>query len=103
MKRKRKSNEGLELPLAERVCRALEIMPESVSKAPVLELHGRSLLKLIDGGKILLYSKEKITVELTRKSGRLCVEGNGLSCSYFNLGAIGIEGKINSISFEEEG
>lgn len=84
----------------ERICRALDILPESVSRTPLVELHGRTLLKITDGGKILLYTNEKITVSLQKSKDRITVTGSSLSCSYYNLGAIGIEGCISSISFE---
>ena len=88
--------------IIERICRKLDVMPESVSRTPYIELHGRTLLKLRDGGKILLYTPERIRIELPRASGILCVMGRGLSCSYFNLGAVGIEGEIDMLTFVSE-
>ena len=58
-------------PLVERICRALDVLPESVAHTPLIELHGRSLLKITDGGKILLYTNEKITVAIARSESRI--------------------------------
>lgn len=89
-------------PLIERICKAIDIPPESVSHTPCIELHGRSLLKIRDGGKILLYTHEKIKIELPKSSGTLTVQGNELSCAFYNLGAIGINGHIDTVSFVDK-
>ena len=83
----------------ERVCRAVDILPESVSHVPYIELHGKTLLKIRDGGKILLYSKALIKIALPNTKETLCVVGENLSCSFYNLGAIGIEGRIDTVTF----
>ena len=90
--------------MIERICRRLDIMPESVSHTPYIELHGRTLLKIRDGGKILLYTPEKIRIALARGGGTITVIGSGLSCSFYNMGALGIEGNIDTLTFvcEEE-
>ena len=54
-------------PIIERFCRAIDVVPESVSHTQYIELHGRSLLKIRDGGRILLYTPTKIKIELPRK------------------------------------
>ena len=89
-------------PIIERICRAIDVPPESVSHTPCIELHGRSLMKIRDGGKILLYTPEKIKVGLPRSSGVITVCGEGLSCAFYNMGAIGIEGVISTISLVDE-
>ena len=86
-------------PFVERICRKLDVLPESVSLTPCVELHGKTLLKIRDGGKILLYTPEKIKIALPRSNGTLTVLGNQLSCAFYNLGAIGIEGNIDTLSF----
>ena len=89
-------------PIIERICRAIDVLPESVSHTPSIELHGRSLLKIRDGRKILLYTHEKIKIELSRSGGILTVIGEGLSCAFYNMGAVGIEGLIDKVSFVDE-
>lgn len=86
-------------PLIERVCRSLDILPESVSNTPYIELHGKSLLKIRNGGRILHYSPKIIKIALPHTKNTLSVIGNDLSCAYYNLGAIGIEGNIETVSF----
>ena len=87
-------------PIIERICNAIDIPPEAVSHTPHIEIHGRSMLKIHDGGKILLYSPDEIRVELPRKSGIITVKGEGLCCAFYNLGAVGIEGLIDTVGFE---
>ena len=89
-------------PIIERICRAIDLPPESISHTPHIEIRGRSIIKIHDGGKILLYTPEKIRVALPRENGILSVSGEGLSCVFYNLGAVGIEGVINVVSFEED-
>ena len=86
-------------PIIERFCRAIDVPPESISKTPCIEMHGRSLLKIRDGGKILLYTQEKIKIELPREAGTITIIGSGLTCSFYNLGAVGIEGSIDTVSY----
>ena len=86
-------------PIIERICRKLDVLPESVSRTPYIELHGRTLLKIRDGGKILLYTPERIRIALAREGGTITVTGSGLSCSFFNMGAVGIEGNIDTLTF----
>ena len=89
------------IPMVERICRAIDMPPEAISHTPHIEIHGRTMLKIEDGGKILLYSPDKIRVGLPQRDGVITVLGEGLTCSFYNLGAIGIEGVINSVSLED--
>ena len=88
-------------PIIERICRAIDVLPESVSHTPCVEIHGRSLIKIRDGGKILLYTHEKIEIELPRTRDTLTVTGKNLTCAFYNMGAVGIEGLIDAVSFVE--
>ena len=90
------------LPIIERICRAIDVLPESLSHTPCIEIHGRSLLKIKDGGRILLYTSEKIRIEMPRTRDILTVTGSELTCAFYNLGAVGIEGGIDGVSFLEE-
>lgn len=90
------------LPIIERICRAIDVLPESLSHTPCIEIHGRSLLKIKDGGRILLYTEEKIRIEMPRTRDILTVTGSELTCAFYNLGAVGIEGRIDGVSFLEE-
>ena len=88
-------------PLSERICHALDIPCETLPSKSYIEIHGRSLIKIVGGGAILLYSPSEIRVALRKKDGYLCVKGVSLCCSSYNMGAIGIEGRIISVSFVE--
>ena len=90
------------IPIIERICKAIDVPPESISHTPCVEIHGRSAVKIRDGGKILLYTHEKIKVELRKGKEVLTVSGRELTCAFYNLGAVGIEGTIDKISFYDE-
>ena len=85
--------------LIERVCRAIDIVPEAISRTPYIELHGKTLLKIRDGGRIVLYSPTVIKVALPNTKETISVIGENLSCSFYNIGAIGIEGRIDTVTF----
>lgn len=85
----------------ERISRMLDISPEAFPHGHAIEILGRSLVKIRGGGSILLYTPEEIRIDLPRKNEYLAIRGDSLSCSSYNRGALGIEGNILSVSFEE--
>ena len=89
--------------LRERLCRALELPPEILPKSTLIELHGESLLKIQGAGSILLYTPDEIRIGIAKSKSFICVKGKGLSCSSYIMGSLGIDGKIRSIAFCEEG
>ena len=97
-----KKNEIIsDAPKSERLCRLLDIPTDTLPFGYSIELQGRALLKLRGGGKILLYTQEEIRIALPKsKKCVLSVKGSGLSCASYNRGALGIEGRISSVSFE---
>ena len=95
-----KNNE--KAPLSERICHALDIPCEALPSKSYIEIHGRSEIKLVGGGAILFYSPEEIRIALRGSCEYLSVRGYALRCSSYNMGAVGIEGRICSISFEEK-
>ena len=96
-----KSNE--KAPLSERICRALDIPCETLPTKSYIEIHGRSAIKVVGGGAILLYSPSEIRISLKKRGEYLSVKGYALCCSSYNMGAMGICGRILSVSFEEDG
>lgn len=86
--------------LKERLCRCLDIPPDCLSGAGLLELRGQSALTVRGCGKILTYTPELIRIQ--RRRGVLCVKGRRLCCTSYFIGALGIDGWIREISFEEE-
>lgn len=89
--------------ISERICRALDMPPEILPRSTSVEIHGRSLVKIQGAGAILLYSPEEIRVAADRSGGYISVKGYALCCSSYNMGAVGVEGRICSVSFEESG
>ena len=86
--------------LRERLCQALDLAPDCFSGECLVELRGRYAVTVRGGGRILLYTPEEIRIALCR--GCLCVVGERLVCSSYYVGAVGIEGLIGGIFFEEE-
>ena len=82
----------------ERLCRMLDISPESLIGGSAIEIEGRSFVKIRGGGAILLYTPEEIRISL-KKGEFISICGTDLSCSTYNRGALGIEGIIDSVSF----
>ncbi len=89
------------IPKSERLCRMLDISPETLPHGHAVEILGKSLVRVRGGGSILLYTSKEIRIALPQKHKYLSVKGEDLSCSSYNRGALGIEGVISSVSFEE--
>ena len=85
--------------LGERICNALDLAPGVLPSASLVEIHGRSLVKIQNAGKILLYTDSEIKISLRSKADSVRVQGTDLRCSSYNKGAVGIYGKINSVDF----
>lgn len=83
----------------ERVCRCLDIPPDSIPGEQMIELRGRGYIKIHGGGRLLEYTPERITVK--RKKDRVSVDGKRLRCVSYHPEAIIIEGRISSVCFEE--
>ena len=88
--------------LSERICRALDLPADLLPNRTLVEMHGRSAVKICGGGAILLYSPTEIRIALKGESGWIAVCGVALRCNSYNVGAVGIEGRIHSVSFESE-
>ena len=89
--------------LSERICRALDLPADLLPNRTTVEIHGRSAVKICGGGAILLYSPCEIRVALKGDSSWISVKGVSLCCNSYNAGAVGIDGRIQSVSFESEG
>lgn len=79
----------------------LDIPADVVEGGLRAELRGRSTLTVNGCKRILEYTPSLIRLKVWRCV--LCVRGTGLSCSSYFAGAVGIEGEIDSISFEDVG
>ncbi len=88
-------------PISQRIFRALDIPAEALPHSTAVEIHGRNLVKIVGGGAITLYSPDEIRISLGHQDEHISVKGYALSCSSYNMGAVGIEGRICSVAFEE--
>ena len=85
--------------LYERVAELFSIPSDAVglSDGFMAELRGRRSVTVRGCRRILLYSKEAVTL-LTR-DGHVTVKGAELSCAAYYHGAIGIDGRIDAVLF----
>ena len=98
MRRKNKScKEQSSLGFGQKVCRALDITPDILPGGSYVEIRGRSNLLIRGCKKILKYSTDEIVIA-TRKD-IFAVRGAALTCISYLAGAIGIEGRVDSIEF----
>ena len=81
------------------VCRALDIVPDTLPGVATVEIRGQNYVSIKEGGRILLYTPERITVALPK--GAVTVIGKRLLCSSYFVGSVRVEGLILSVSFEE--
>ncbi len=83
----------------ERMNRVLDMPPDLWPHGTLIEIRGQEAMTVRGGGKILVYTPEEICVVLGQ--GVLSVKGRRLVCTSYYVGAIGIEGKIEGVSFGE--
>ena len=95
--RRREKEEGERF--RDRLCRRLDIVPDLVSGEPTVEIRGRSLVSVQGGERILTYTPEEIQIALKR--GCVRIKGKDLVCISYYVGAIGVEGRIFCVCFEE--
>lgn len=85
--------------LRERVCGALDIVPDTLPRAATVEIRGQNYVSIREGGRILLYTPEKITVALPK--GAVSVYGKRLVCTSYTVGTVRVDGYVTSVCFEE--
>ena len=79
--------------------RKFDITPDVLDGVRI-ELYGQNKLLLQGCRKILKYGEEEMLLDLGRMRLRVC--GERLWCTSFISGALGVGGRICSVSFEEE-
>ncbi len=101
MKREKGKERASERPMSmrEKLCKSLDIPPDLFFGQSFLELRGRESMTVKGCGKILLYTPDEIRIAL--KKGYLRVCGKRLVCTSYHAGAVGIDGAIETIAFEE--
>ena len=88
--------------LGERIICALDMQSELLPHKTLIEIHGEELVKIQGAGSILCYRENEIRIALRGKKGFLSVIGDDLCCSSYNMGVVGIEGKIYSVNFGKD-
>ena len=83
----------------ERLSRRLDLMPDLLGDAGLVEIRGRGAVTVRGGGKILLYTPEEIRISMPRSVLSIC--GEGLVCTSYYQGAVGVDGRIRGVFFEE--
>ncbi|MBQ9087088.1 MAG: YabP/YqfC family sporulation protein [Clostridia bacterium] len=99
-KKRRTAERGERADLRERLCRRLDLPPDCLPGVGLVELRGQNSMTVKGCGKILTYTPELIRIGL--KKGVLCVRGRRLCCTSYYVGAVGVDGWICGVSFEEE-
>ena len=87
------------LSIVERVQRALDIPPDVISRECMIELRGRSLVTVHGCLRISRYLPSEI--RLRTASGEVVIVGESLLCVSFASGCVGIEGRVEGVSFAE--
>lgn len=74
-------------------------IPSDLADGMRIELRGRNTLLIHGCCGILTYSPHEMKFSLT--DGELCVRGTRLVCHSYLAGAVGVEGRINTLAFSE--
>ena len=101
MKSKRKKRERGETPdLRERLCEALDMVPDTLPRTATVEIRGQNYVSIREGGRILFYSPEKISVALPQ--GSVSILGRRLVCTSYTPDTVRVDGFVCSVCFEED-
>lgn len=85
--------------LRERLCRRLDLVPDLFSGEGLVELRGRGSATVRGGGRILLYTPSEIRIAMGKYT--LSIVGEELVCTSYYPGAVGVDGRIFGVRFEE--
>lgn len=85
--------------LTERICHSFDIHPDVLPAETLIELRGKNSVSIKGAGRVSVYTDTE--VRLLSKNGDICVRGKRLFCSAYRRGAVTIDGKIESVGFEE--
>lgn len=86
--------------LSEIINQRLDIPPDVLPHESTIELRGRNCARICGCAKILIYTPTHIKLALCNSA--LSIVGKRLVCSSYNRSVIGVDGVIDSISFEEK-
>ena len=85
--------------LRARLCRRLDLAPDLFGGEGLVEIRGRGEVTVRGGGRILLYTPSEIRIAMG--SYTLSILGEGLVCTSYYQGAVGVDGRIFGVGFEE--
>lgn len=94
----RKKQRGSGEDFRDRVARRLDLLPDLLGNEGLVEIRGRGTVTVRGGGKILLYTPEEIRIAMPRCV--LSIVGEGLVCTSYFQGAVGVDGRIGGVCFE---
>lgn len=86
-------------PLPEWLAVRLDLPPDILTGGMRIELRGRNLLTVFGCRRILTYTPTCIRLEM--KNVVLAVHGQRLGCTSYLAGAVGMDGQIDQLCFEE--
>lgn len=87
-------------PLPEWLAVKLDIPPDILEGGMRVELRGRQSLLVHGCRRIIEYSPTGLRLQM--KGCILCVTGERLVCHSYLAGAVGVEGRIDGVCFENE-
>lgn len=85
--------------IIERIQRALDIPPDAIARECMIEIRGRSLITVHGCERISRYLPNEI--RMVTASGEVRILGESLVCVSFSAGSVGVEGRVESVSFLE--
>ena len=90
---------GTKEGMREKLTRHLDLLPDLLGEGSLVEIRGRGTVTVRGGGQILRYTPEEIRVSMPRCV--LSIRGENLICTSYYRGAIGVDGRIFGVVFEE--
>ena len=94
-KRLKEKGEGIR----DRLTRRLDLPPDLLGSGGLVEIRGRGTVTVRGGGRILRYTPKEIRISMPRCV--LSIRGERLICTSYYRGAIGVDGVIGGVFFEE--
>ena len=95
----KKDSADKHLTITERINKTLEIPSDILPNSSLVTIRSRSSVTVEGCTSILLYTPNEI--RLSMKKGDVCIMGEELVCTSYHSVEVTVEGKINSVSFEE--
>ena len=85
--------------LADWLVRGLDLPPEMLQGGMRVEVRGRDALMVEGCRKILAYTPDEVKLQMA--GCLLVIEGEGMLCHSYLSGAVGLEGRVCCIRYEE--